>query len=118
MLDDILREWHRWAAGWSDVAAYGSCAMFAGYRSPRQWDDGGEIADASIRDAAMRAVDFHVSELAPLHRTALQIQARNLSTGRDTWSSARLPSDLDVRARVVADARNLLARRLTDAGVM
>ena len=62
MLDDILWEWHRWATGWSGVAAYGSCAMFADYRSPRQWGDGGEIADASIHDAKMRAVDFHIIE--------------------------------------------------------
>ena len=117
-LDGILCDWHRWATGWTGVAAHGACAMFAGFRSSRQWDGEGDIADATIHNTRMKAVDFHVSELAPMHRTALQIQARNLSTGRSVWNSARLPADVQERALVLADARIALTKRLQTAGVM
>ena len=118
LLDDVLCEWHRWATGWTGVAAHGACAMFAGFRSSRQWDGEDDIADATIHNTKMKAVDFHVSELVPMHRTALQINARNLSTGRSVWTSARLPSDIHERARVLADARNTLMQRLVQAGIM
>ncbi len=117
-LDGILCDWHRWASGWTGVAAHGACAMFAGFRSSRQWDGDDDIADATIHNTKMKAVDFHVSELVPMHRTALQIQARNLHTGRSVWSSARLPADVKERAVVLADARVALTKRLTSAGVL
>lgn len=117
-LDEILASWHAWATGWTGVAAHGACAMFAGFRSSRQWDGEDDIVDATIHNTKMKAVDFHVSELAPMHRTALQINARNLATGRSVWTSARLPADIHERARVLADARNALTNRLQNAGVM
>lgn len=118
ILDDILTDWHRWGTGWTGVASHGASAMFAGFRSSRQWDGEGDLADGAIHNTKMKAVDFHVSEMAPIHRTSLQIQARNLSTGRNVWNSARLPSDIHERAALLADARNILTNRLTGAGVM
>lgn len=118
ILDSILCEWHRWATGWTGVASYGACAMFTGHRSSRQWDGEGDVLDAAIHNTQMKAVDFHVSELQPTHRTAIQINARNLSTGRSVWSSARLPADVQERAVLLADARQALTNRLRNAGVM
>lgn len=118
ILDGILCDWHRWATGWTGVAAHGACAMFSGHRSSRQWDGEDDLVDAAIHNTQMKAVDFHVSEMQPVHRTALQINARNLSTGRSVWNSARLPADVHARAVVLADARSALTKRLTDAGVM
>lgn len=117
-LDGILCDWHRWATGWTGVAAHGACAMFTGFRSSRQWDGEGDVADAAIHNTTMKAVDFHVSEMQPTHRTALQINARNLHTGRSVWSSARLPADAQERAVLLSDARVILTKKLTDAGVM
>jgi len=117
LLDEILSDWHRWASSWSGVAVSGACAMFANAKSPRQWDDE-DLLDAAQHNVKMKAVDFHVNELAPLHRTALQIQARNLATGFHVWHSARLSSDPHQRAIDLADARNKLTQRLTSAGIL
>ena len=118
ILDDLLAEWHRWAKGWAGVAAHGACAMFTGVKSSRQWDGEGDVIDGALHNTQMAAVDFHVNELEPLHRTALQIQARNLVTGRSVWTSARLPVDVEARVVILSQARNNLTKRLTSAGIL
>lgn len=118
MLDDLLADWHKWARGWSGVAEHESCAMFTGVISSRQWDSENDVIDSALHSAQMTAFDFHVNELEPLHRTALQIQARNLVTGRSVWSSARLPVDVEERAIILMKARNCLTNRLKDAGIL
>lgn len=118
LLDEILSDWHRWARGWSGVAVASSCAMFANVKSSNQWDSESDVVDGELHNKTMKAVDFHVNELEPLHRTALQIQARNLSTGYHVWHSARLPSDVAQRAVILAEARNKLTQRLTKAGIL
>ena len=118
VLDEILSDWHRWARGWSGVAASRACAMFSNVKSSKQWDSEGDVTDAALHNDQMKTVDFHVNELEPLHRTALQIQARNLVTGVSVWHSARLPSDVSLRAVILADARNKLTERLKNAGVL
>lgn len=119
-LDSLLSDWHRWASGYSGVQGYGQCAMFAGVKSGgRQWDAEGDVLDGALHDSQMRAFDHQVSELKdPIYRTALQIQARNLSTGCSVWTSARLPQDLAERAIILRNARNSLQKRLTDAGIL
>jgi hypothetical protein len=118
LLDEILSDWHRWVCGWSGVAAHGVCAMFVDVKSSKQWDSECDVTDSSLHNAQMKAVDFHVNELYPLHRTALQLQARNLATGFSVWKSARLPSDVAQRAVILADARNKLTTRLITAGIL
>lgn len=118
ILDDLLAEWHRWAKGFQPVASHGTSAMFTGVKSSRQWDSENEATDGSLHNEQMKAVDFAVNELEPLHRTALQIQARNLVTGRSVWKSARLPEDVKERAVILADARINLQKRLTILGIM
>jgi hypothetical protein len=53
-----------------------------------------------------------------VYRTILQIHARNLSTGRSVWISARLPQDPASRAAILADARAALCIKLRVDGVL
>jgi len=117
MLDDILCEWHYWAAEYRHVAGVGGSAMFRHTKSPRGYESEGDIADATIHNARMEAVNFHVFELQPDWRTAIQINARNLATGKSVWSSPRLPADVEARSVLVREARNALLDRLIRAGV-
>lgn len=118
ILDVILADWHQWAKGFKIVASHGACAMFSNVKSSRQWDSEGEVTDGNLHNSQMKAVDFNINELCPLHRTAIGIQARNLVTGRSVWTSARLPTDIQKRAIILQDARTILINRLTAAGVL
>lgn len=117
-VSDILSEWHHWCSGYLGVPRIGSSAIFRQARSPRGWDSIQDIVEREIDYDRMAAVDFHIGEMSPLHRTALQIEARNLATGRSVWASARLPADHMERARIVAAARADIAMRLTDAAIL
>jgi len=92
--------------------------MFTDVKSSRQWQDADEVLDSAKHNSTMKAIDFHVSELEPSHRTAIQIKARNLVTGVSVWTSARLPTDPQARAVILMTAKNLLMARLSAAGVM
>ena len=118
LLDDLLAEWHRWANGFEAVPTPKTSAMFSSVRISRQWDSEDDVLDSSIHNEQMKAFDFHVNELIPLHRTALQINARNLHTGRSVWTSARLPQDVQERAIVLRDARDNLLKRLVFSGIV
>jgi len=118
LLDDLLTQWYRWSKSWSAVPQYGASAMFSSARSSRQWDDEDELADHTIRHGQMESLDFHIGELKDSYRTALGMQARNLATGQNVWSSARLPQDAKQRAVVLAEARAALLGRLRGAGVV
>ena len=118
MLDDLLAQWHQWAKGFAIVGQHGTAPMFNGLVSSKQWDSEDDVLDGSIHHSQMETVDFHISELEPLHRTAIGINARNLVTGRSVWTSARLPADLEQRTVILRDARNILQKRLTAAGVL
>ena len=117
-LDELLADWFKWSNAYQAVAAHGSSAMFTGVKSSRQFDSEDDVIDAGLHNGKMEAVDFHVNQLIPLHRTALGLQARNLSTGYSVWRSARLPEDVAQRAAILGEARGLLMARLVTAGVM
>jgi hypothetical protein len=117
-LDDLLAEWHQWCRGFSIVGQHGTAPMFNGLVSSKQWDSESDVLDDHLHSSQMVAFDFHVNELEPLYRTAIGIQARNLVTGRSVWTSARLPTDLEERAAILATARNILINRLTNAGIL
>lgn len=118
LLDDILAEWHWWCRAYRYAAGVGRQPMFAEALSSRNHETQYEIAENQIESGRMEAVDFHVNELRPEYRTALQINARNIVTGRSVWKSARLPEAIEERAVLLADARNALMRRLIGAGVI
>jgi hypothetical protein len=74
--------------------------------------------DGAIDNSRMETMDHQVMEMEPVHRTALQIQARNLACGVSVWTSARLPADVEERTVILMEARNKLLRRLIVAGVV
>ena len=69
----------------------------------------------------MRAVDYAVERIpnTPMPWcTCLQVHARNLYTGRVVWMSPRLPQEKGELELLLLEARNMLARRLLDVGVI
>ena len=77
-----------------------------------------QIIDADIEHSRMDALDHIIMALCDVYRTALQIQAMNLYTGRSVWSSARVPVDAAARALILFEAREALLFRLRDAGIV
>ena len=118
ILDDLLARWHHHCKHFSPVPVNGADPMFRDSRTPNHWDTAGEITDAAVNTAQMKALDFHVSEMQDPHRAAIHVLARNCYTGRSVWISPRLPADREERAVVVMEARNILTRRLMTAGMM
>lgn len=118
ILNSLLWDWHCWCSNFRHVAISGSCAMFTDVKSSRQWQDSDELHDSAKHNSTMKAVDFHVGELEPMQRTAIQIKARNLVTGLQVWTSARLPLDPSERALILLTAKNTLLIRLSQAGVL
>ena len=115
-LSALLCDWHQWANGFSPVAAYGKAPMWENLNPSRQWDASSDVLDGSLHNSLMKSFDFEIDQLKIIHRTALQFQARNLSTGWDVWRSPRLPFDPVKRAQVLVEARRLLLVRLGLAG--
>lgn len=118
LFDDLLCQWHHWSRGYRPIADVGSSPMFHQCKSGKQYEEQYDIAEQSLDDDAMRSIDFHVYELSPTMRTAIQINARNLATGWAVWRSERLPADSAERAIVLAGARAALLVRLMDAGIL
>lgn len=118
LLSDILRDWHSWAKGYQHVVSVGTSPMFRDAKAPRGWDTTDEIIKNELDNSRMVAVDFHISQLCDVYRTALQIQARNLCTGKNVWISARLPEKTDDRIKILMEARTSLLVRLRDSGIV
>ena len=113
-----MAERHKWSKNFAMLGSHGTAPMFNGLVSSRQWDSEHDVVDGSLHNSQMKAVDFHIGELIPEHRTAIYISARNLCTGKQVWASLRLPADQLARQKLVSEARNNLMKRLTDAGIM
>jgi len=118
LLNDVLVSWHKWACGYQHVGGINSSPMFRDAKTSKGWDSLSDITDDTLSAATCEAVDFHVMQLAPMYRTALQLKARNLATGLSVWNSPRLPACAEERAIVLIEACNLLTRRLLGAGVV
>jgi hypothetical protein len=118
-LDDLLTRWNAWARSVTVGKGYGSASPgCGGYRASRQYDDANGALDDDIEHSVMRQVDHEIMELADPYRSAIIAHARNLASGLDVWSSPRLPADPKERRAIVHEARGMLIRRLTRAGVM
>jgi hypothetical protein len=117
LLSDLLQSWHSWAMGYKHVGGINSSPMFRGSKpnKTREDDDG---IDGSLHNSTMETIDGQVMEMEPVHRTVLQLQARNLCTGVSVWRSPRLPDDAEERAVLLIEARNKLMRRLIAVGVV
>lgn len=118
LLDSLLSEWHRWAKGYKHIGGINTTPMFREVTLGRQWDSIADIVDDSIELDTMVSVDAIIMAMDEMHRTSLQIQARNLHTGKSVWCSARLPEDVNQRAVILAEARTLLIAKLQNAGIL
>ena len=117
ILNDLLAQWHRWAKGYQHAAGINTSPMFRECQSNyRQWASMDELADEDKSKYA--AMDVIIMGLCDVYRTSLQIQARNLCTGRSVWTSARLSEDVAIRAVTLADARIALTRKMQDEGIL
>ena len=117
-LNDLLERWHNWAKSYRPVAGCGTSAIFKNTKSSRSWDTNEQILDDEIEAKIMQAIDFNVSEIAEPYRTCIHFCARNMATGRDVWMSPRIPADIEQRAKLMAEAREILSNRLINAGVL
>lgn len=122
-LDDLLARYHHWCKGYSPVQVSGADPAFRKAKSSRGYQTIDEIVEDEIEGDIMAAMDFQIGELpdeppARAYRSAVLASARNCYTGRNVWLSPRLPSDPLERGIIVAEARNLLTRRLIACGVI
>ena len=117
-LDNLLIDWHKHCTSYQ-TGGYGKATpMCRNAKSSRGWDSIDDIADSIEHAANVEAVDFQISQMAPEHRTALGMYARNLVTGNSVWTSARLPADPIARTFVLTQAKQELTRRLKRESVI
>jgi hypothetical protein len=118
-VSDLLARWHCWSAGHSLVHGYptqsSSCRAA---RASRQYDDENGGLDAHVDAVLMQAVDGVVDQIPDPWRTALAVQARNLHTGRQVWSSPRLPVCPMLRGQIVVQARRKFIEGLARGGLV
>jgi hypothetical protein len=117
-LSDLLPRWHNWGRNYKANQQTPRDPIFRNTSSGRGWDSTDEIIEDELMGSTMETIDFQVSEMQDPYRTAIYFLARNLATGRSVWLSKRLPEDQLERATIVAEARNILTRRLTACGVL
>ena len=118
ILNGMLADWYRWAKGYQHVGGINTSPMFRECKLGRAWDTVEEIIDSDIEHSRMEALDHIIMALCDVYRTALQIQAMNLYTGKSVWVSARLPKDVEARALILIEARTSLLYKLRDAGIL
>lgn len=118
-INDLLSMWHWWSAAGTFAAGYPSqTAACRQARASRQYDDANGSLDAYVDACLCEAVDAVLDQVDQPFRTALHIQARNLATGAQVWTSPRLPADREARALLLVQARTFFADRLALAGLM
>ena len=118
-INSLLSMWHWWASAGTFAAGYPSqTAACRQARASRQYDDANGGLDAYIDACLCEAVDAVLDAVEQPYRTALHIQARNLATGAQVWSSPRLPADREDRAQLLEKARTFFADRLAMAGLL
>lgn len=126
ILNDLLGRWHAWQLGVPiNAVDRMDDPMFRNAKSRATWDSADEILDQEVHKKTMKAIDFQVSGdnrgqggMAEPHRTAIYILARNCHTGHKVWASKRLPEDPEELGIIIQEARNIITRRLMEAGVM
>jgi hypothetical protein len=118
-LDRLLIDWYDWDAAQFQVRGFSPKALVCGdFRCSRQYDDENGALDALVDRLTIAAVDRQIQVMQQPHRTAIAIQARNLSTGSKVWKSSRLPDDPAECKAVVREARNMLMERLLTMGIL
>lgn len=121
-LDELLVNWHRHRSGYQHTRGFssqdGTCKDF---RAPCHFDWSNGAADARADALEVAAVDEAMDKIPNQPhrwRTALEFEARNLSSGAAVWTSPVLPRDLGEREVLVMEARNKLMNELRKDGVL
>ena len=118
-LDALLVIWHRHSSGYKFGRAYpGTAAGCEQYRPSSQYDSENGARDEDNEKKSAKSVDFLVDKMVDPYRNAIQINARNLSTGVSDWSSPRLPFDPVERARIIAEARRQITKLMQADGLL
>lgn len=119
LVSSLMVQWHQWGSrstfGKGYPAASASCKAA---RTSRQYDDANGSLDARLDDSVMEAFDAAAYRVPQPWLTALQFQARNMSSGASVWQSPRLPVDAMERAVLTMEARNKLMKELMRDGVL
>lgn len=119
ILNDLLARWHHWSVTTPPDTGFPAenptCRL---YRVSRQYDSDNGASDTDAETRILNAVDHCIDRIEQPHRTAVQVNARNLATGYAVWRSPRLPAEPIKLAQLLADARAMLLIELRMAGVM
>ena len=112
-IDQILIDWHNWAASKHEPLGYPPTTV-AGrlYQPSRQYDDENGSTDAHIDNGYLEIVDKHINEIPQPYRMALAVKARNLVAGYAVFKSPLLPQDNRKRAELTNEAKSMLSKRL------
>lgn len=121
IIDDLLIRWHYYSSKYQLAKAYAStdatCRMARSNWSSYDRDNG--IAEEESAKTTMQSVERAVERMRspwPLHHHMICVEARNLATGFEVWSSPRLPQNRDEREVLRIEARNKLAKELMEEG--
>jgi hypothetical protein len=119
LLNDHLVRWHHWSSRFQFAKGYpSSSASCRQSLTSKQYDYDNGAIDANVEDSIAEAFDACMDQMEATHRTALSIQARNLATGSNVWSSLRLPEDPMKRTAVLLEARSAILKALGRSGVL
>lgn len=120
-LDDLLSRLHSHFRDRPITVSRGYASSSPGvgqYLVSRQYDDdNGALYDDEER-ARLAVIEHAILQIAEPGRSALFAQARALCLGTGAFSSPRLPADATQRARILSEAREALALRLLEAGIL
>jgi len=119
LLNDQLVKWHTYCARYQYGKGYPSSDVTCRQsRTSKQYDYDNGAMDAHVDNAIMEAFDAAMDKVEQPWRTALSVQARNLHTGSNVWSSPRLPSSAQERVVLLMEARNRLLKVLARDGIL
>lgn len=118
-LNDLLRRWHAHCLGYTPGKSYPSGdAVCRSTSTASHWDWWNGSMDAAVEKKIIEGFDGVMWNIPQPYLTALQFQARNLYTGKQVWTSPRLPLDPMERGVLLMEARNILLKGLARAGIM
>jgi hypothetical protein len=121
-LDWLLAAWHEWRRGLRYAErAHRAATVTNNYRAPGHHDWSNGAADAKADEMVNKQIDQSVQRLPNephRWRTAIEFEARNLSTGHSVWRSPYLPADQEELAVLILEARSKLMLELRRDGVM
>lgn len=119
VLNELLVSWHIRCKHYVYGKDYPSTsAGFSDWRASRQYDDENGALDTDIHASTLDTLNAEIYALDHPYQDAIHIQARNLYTGKSTWTSPRLPAGEIERAAILFEARDRLKKQLARRGII